>query len=64
MSLVGGIVTGGCGTVRSHWGIEHEYDFPDGHHYYKPKHKKHKKHKKHHHHHDDYGIEVMDFEAD
>lgn len=52
----------GCGTVRTHYGIEHDwgYDFDDGHHYHKPpKHKKHKKYKKykkqkkHHHHHDD-----------
>lgn len=50
-----------CGTIHSHWGVEHEYDFPDGgHHHHKPKkHKKHKKykpkkhHKKHHHHDDD-----------
>lgn len=50
----------GCGTVRSNFGIEHEwgYDFDDGgHRHYKkpkpPKHKKYKKHKKHHHHDDD-----------
>ncbi len=45
-----------CGTIHSHWGVEHEYDFPDGgHHHYKHKKHKHKKHKKHHkhHHHDD-----------
>ncbi len=46
-----------CGTIRSHWGIEHEYDFPDGDYYYGKPHKKHKKHKKpkkpkHHKHHD------------
>ncbi len=55
-----------CGTMRTHWGVEHEYnyDFDEGHPYHgkhkppkppKPpkKHKKHKKHKHHHHHDDD-----------
>ncbi|WP_280121547.1 hypothetical protein [Duncaniella muricolitica] len=50
-----------CGTIHSHWGVEHEYYFPDGdHHHHRPKPKKHKKHKKYkpkkhhkHHHHDD-----------
>ncbi len=38
----------GCGTIRSHWGVEHEYDFDgDYHHRYHKKHKKHKKDKKH-----------------
>lgn len=47
-----------CGTMHSYWGVEHEYDFPNGvygYGHHKPKHKKykHKKHKKHHHHHHD-----------
>lgn len=50
-----------CGTLRSHWGVEHEYEyeFEDGGRHHKrpkppkpPKKKKHKKHKKHHHHDD------------
>ncbi|MDE6453593.1 MAG: hypothetical protein K2L27_05255 [Muribaculaceae bacterium] len=47
-----------CGSMRSYWGIENEYEWGDGHHHHHhrppkpPKHKKHKKHK-HHHHHDD-----------
>ena len=45
-----------CGTMHSYWGVEHEYEFPDGVYgqgHYKPKHKKHKhkKPKKHHHRH-------------
>ena len=50
-----------CGSMRSYWGIDGNYDFDEGYHYGKhkpPKHKKYKKpkppkHKKHHHHHDD-----------
>lgn len=52
-----------CGTIRTHGGIEHDYEYNfdgHGHHHkhHKPKkHKKHKHHKKHHdrhhHHHDD-----------
>lgn len=57
MAFMSATLLSGCGTVHSHWGIEHEYDFPDGdyhHHHKHKKHKKHhKKHKKHHHHHDD-----------
>ncbi|MEZ3521780.1 MAG: hypothetical protein K1V78_09820 [Muribaculaceae bacterium] len=49
--LLGGITS--CGTIRTHGGIEHEYEYNfDGHHHHhKPKkhHKKHHKHKKHHH---------------
>lgn len=49
-----------CGTIHSHWGVEHEYDFPGGDHH-RPKPKKHKKakkykpkkHSKKHHHDDD-----------
>ncbi len=42
-----------CGTMRSYWGVENEYNWnPDHHHHKKPK-KKHKKHKHHKHHHDD-----------
>ncbi|MDE5988211.1 MAG: hypothetical protein K2H17_02320 [Duncaniella sp.] len=58
LALAGSALTSSCGTVRTHWGMEHEYqyDFPDGsghhHKHKKPKHKKHKHHK-HHHHHDD-----------
>ncbi|MDE5720295.1 MAG: hypothetical protein K2H99_03655 [Paramuribaculum sp.] len=39
---------GGCGTIRTHWGMEHDYryDFDDGGHHHH--HKKHKKDKKHH----------------
>lgn len=51
-----------CGTIHTHWGVDHEYEFPDGGPYHhRPKPKKHKKHKKYkpckhykkHHHHDD-----------
>ena len=48
--LLGGITS--CGTIRTHGGIEHEYEYNfDGHHHHKPKkhHKKHHKHTKHHH---------------
>ena len=48
--LLGGITS--CGTIRTHGGIEHEYEYNfDDHHHHKPKkhHKKHHKHKKHHH---------------
>lgn len=56
--IAGSALTSSCGTLRTHWGMEHEYqyDFPDGgdHHRYKhKKHKDHKKHKHHKHHHDD-----------
>lgn len=54
-----GVFTG-CGTIRSYWGVENEYEWGDGshHHHKPPKHKKPKKHKYHkhdrkHHHHDD-----------
>lgn len=58
----------GCGTIRTHWGVEHEYEFDgDGSpryyygHHKPPKHKHKKKYKKYkkykkckkHHHHDD-----------
>lgn len=52
---VGGNMLSGCGTIRSYWGIENEYEWGDGyyddhhHHHKPPKHKKHKKHKKHRH---------------
>lgn len=50
---VGGSMLSGCGTTRSYWGIENEYEWNDGryddHHHKPPKHKKHKKHKKHRH---------------
>ncbi len=44
-----------CGSVRTHWGVEGDYELPFGDDdYYRPKHKKHRKHKKHKkHHHDD-----------
>lgn len=50
-----------CGTMRTHWGMEHEYNYdfdngrPGGHHKppKPPKKKKHKKHKKHHNKHHD-----------
>ncbi len=56
LALLGGM--SGCGTIHSHWGIGHdyEYDFDDGghRHHKKPKKpKKPKKHKKHRKHHDD-----------
>ncbi|MDE6491287.1 MAG: hypothetical protein K2L49_09045 [Muribaculaceae bacterium] len=38
-----------CGSMRSYWGVESEYDFDDHHH--KHKHHKPPKHHKHHHHH-------------
>lgn len=52
------VSAGGCGTIRKHWGMEHDYryDFDDdGHHHKKHKkhHKKYKKYYKRHHHHDD-----------
>lgn len=63
--MIGCILTGlaatSCGTIRTHAGINHEYEynFDDGYYDYGHHHKKHKKphkkHKKHHHkhHHDD-----------
>lgn len=51
--------TAGCGTIRTHWGMEHEYNYDFDHDDHHGHHKKHKKHKKHHgkdyrdHHHDD-----------
>lgn len=46
-----------CGTIRSYWGVESDYEWGDYDHcHHKPhKHKKHKKNKKkhHRHHHDD-----------
>ena len=52
------VSAGGCGIIRTHWGMEHDYryDFDDdGHHHKKHKkhHKKYKKYYKRHHHHDD-----------
>ncbi|RXE61271.1 hypothetical protein ED375_10825 [Muribaculaceae bacterium Isolate-004 (NCI)] len=52
------VSAGGCGTIRTRWGMEHDYryDFDDdGHHHKKHKkhHKKYKKYYKRHHHHDD-----------
>lgn len=49
---------GSCGSMRSYWGVEGDYDFPyggEGGYYYQheSKHKKHKKHKKRKHHHGD-----------
>lgn len=41
--------TAGCGTIRTHWGMEHEYNYDfddDGHHGHHKKHKKHKHQKK------------------
>lgn len=43
-----------CGSMRSYWGVEGDYDFDDGYYYKHKKHKKHKKPKKHHHHHHDH----------
>lgn len=44
-----------CGTMRSYWGVENEYDWGEGSHHHHHKHKKHKHRKKHkhHHHHND-----------
>lgn len=61
-SIIVGLTATSCGTVRTHAGINHEYEynFDDGyydydHHHKKPKkhHKKQKKHHHKHHHHDD-----------
>lgn len=63
-SIIVGLTATSCGTVRTHAGINHEYEynFDDGyydydhhHHHKKPKkhHKKQKKHHHRHHHHDD-----------
>ena len=48
------VSAGGCGTIRTHWGMEHDYryDFDDDGHHHK-NHKKYKKYYKRHHHHDD-----------
>lgn len=61
--ILTGLAATSCGTIRTHAGINHEYEynFDDGyyydygHHHKKPKkhHKKHKKHHHKHHHHDD-----------
>jgi uncharacterized protein YceK len=49
-ATVCGTTLSGCGTIRSYWGVENEYEWCDGHdhHHKPPKHKKHKKHKHHH----------------
>lgn len=56
VALLGGgsaICLESCGSVRSYWGVEGNYDFDD-YGYKHKKYKKYKKHKKHHrHHHDD-----------
>ncbi len=60
IALILPVLMTGCGTVRGHWGIEHEYEFPDdGYHHHK-KHKK-KKHKKHHHHDHDSELDTGEF---
>lgn len=50
-----------CGSVRTHWGVEGDYELPFGDDdYYRPKHKKHRKHKKHKkHHHDDCDYDLV-----
>ena len=56
--LASGGVLSSCGSMRSYWGVEGNYDFDDGY-YHGKKYKKHKKHKNHkyyknhRHHHDD-----------
>lgn len=54
ISVVLPVALSSCGSVRTHWGIEGDYELPFGDDdYYRQKHKKHKKHKKHRHHDDD-----------
>ena len=55
LAFVGSGLTSSCGTIRTHWGMEHEYqyDFPDGGSHKHHKVKKHKNQKKHHHDDDD-----------
>ncbi|MCM1076070.1 MAG: hypothetical protein NC411_01760 [Bacteroides sp.] len=57
IAVMAPVFLGGCGSVRSHWGIEGDYELPIYDNYYngggkhKPKKKKH--HKKPRHHDDD-----------
>lgn len=48
--ILSGLAATSCGTIRTHAGINHEYEysFDDGYYDYGHHHKKHKKHKKHH----------------
>ncbi len=46
ISVVLPVALSSCGSVRTHWGIEGDYELPFGDDdYYRQKHKKHKKHK-------------------
>lgn len=71
MAFVLPLLVSGCGSMRSHWGVEGDLPFGDSHYYYEQdhhhkdkkhkKHKKHKKYKKHHHDDDDfYNIDDSD----